>query len=240
MTLSRSRIVAYASIPVLSFLAGTQVWSPDNGSRATDASAIWQPIALESAAYREGFRTVAAIARSVDLVVSGKIVTIERSRSIDVQGDVVHFARYTVDVSDIVAGRRFDEGPGESIQIEFLLPGSVDDASIESIQAGLPSGESLFFLRSKGRIGEGRRALENFDYYYVPTADSILTRGADGKIIAPYAGPDEFALQADARRRARSYEELVEYSRVQGRSPDSPQQRDALDRRREDLKREYS
>lgn len=213
------RLLQYASVGVVGLLLGTL--ASQTASSRPDA---FDPVRLAAAAYMEGFDSVGAIARSADLVVVGTLVDISRSRSIDVQGDIVHFASYVIAVDEVLAGSRLDRSGGQTISLEFVLPDGTTDSQLAEVDSQLPAHQSLFFLRSKGRIGDGRLGLENFEYYYMPTPDSVLTF-TGGSVEAPYSDDHDFALREDSRR-FKSFRALVDHARSEGsrgRGPVDPE-----------------
>lgn len=86
--------------------------------------------------------------RSSDTVVRGTIVSVAPGRTFgDPAGSPLHYAAATIRVDELLAGAPTSPN-GREVTLEIPLFDGLD--SIEPMEAGLPGGEGIFFLRNKG------------------------------------------------------------------------------------------
>lgn len=96
----------------------------------------------------ERHASLTGLARSSDAVVRGTIVDVSPGRAFgDTAGAALHYAATTVRVDELLVGS-LPSAQAREVTLEIPLFEGRD--SIESIEARLPGGEGIFFLRNKG------------------------------------------------------------------------------------------
>lgn len=110
-------------------------------------AALAGPGAGVDALQSERVASLTEMARASDLVVRATIASVAPGRSFgDPGGTPLHYAAVTLRLDEVLAGSRPTNG-SDMITLELPLFDGLD--SIGSLEAGLPGGEGIFFLRSK-------------------------------------------------------------------------------------------
>lgn len=174
------RLRIAALIPILSVLATLiacdSVASPSSDVSELNApSAFWDTLRVHGDEV-EYFPTLARMAESADIVVTGSFGAFKRTRVIqgDAEEDVVVYAATTLDVQKVIRG-----GGPTDISLEFLLPIDISEVeeTLKVLNTSLPVGPLLLFLRNKGG--------EEAAFYRVVNSYGVWAESPDGGVVAP-------------------------------------------------------
>ncbi|MCA2219245.1 hypothetical protein [Jidongwangia harbinensis] len=174
---------------VVSYVVSERAVATGSAARSADSFAMLRLEASEA----EHYDSLAAMKRSADAIVMGRVVSFGVSRTVrgDHPLDVVVYGSAVVDVRRQVSGRDL----GGSVAVEFLLPYQPADAAKQAaaFNAELPRGEALMFLRHKGGAEAGRYRLVNSAGLWAGTTraavDTPLTDEAPASSLTAGLGP---------------------------------------------------
>jgi len=144
-------------IGVTSFLLAACVAASTIGSgpRAQPDEDYWNALRVPGANEVEDYGSFGDMAASADLIVRGRLGTLEVGRIIrgDAEEDVVAMTSAGVFDAQILAGT----GPTDGLAVEFLAPFPATSVQgiLDRANAASPSGDVLLFLRDKGGAESG-------------------------------------------------------------------------------------
>lgn len=159
-----------ASVSVLAMaLTLLAACAPDADTAApTDSESFWGPLRID-AREAEVYSTLKDLKTAADSVVVGTLGEFSVGRRIqgDAAEDVVTFVTSEVAIERTLAGRDL----GSSVPLEFLGPAQPTDAEamVSQLNAALPSGEVLMFLRDKGGEEAGLFRVVNWSGLWAET-----------------------------------------------------------------------
>lgn len=152
----------------------------------------------------EAFATLEKMANSADSVVVGRFTSFTQSRTIqgDAPEDVVVLAKTDLEISETLAGAQY----GRTVTLEFLILVSPEeaDAYIDELNASLPSGDLVVFLRNKG----GNES----EFFRTTNSRGLWARTNRSQLDTPLASepPSETGLYERELRQVRSVEQLAD------------------------------
>lgn len=135
----------------------------------------------EGGVQAEQFTSLAQLTRMSDAVVRGSIVGVQPGRAYEgAPGDVLRSVVYLVE-GEVVAGGRMDRSRDTALRLEVFVGDERAPEGVPAIQpldAPLPEGEALFFLRNKATSIELFRQTADpdveRDYYRLVNTESLV------------------------------------------------------------------
>jgi hypothetical protein len=125
----------------------------------------------------EQYASLTEMARGSDAVVLGRVASVAAGRALGGAGSALHYAAVTLTVDETVVGSL----PGEhATQLTLEVPLFAGPGQLDALQATLPTGESLFFLRNKG----GHEA----DFYRLVVMRGVIVNREGFAEVAPGDG----------------------------------------------------
>jgi hypothetical protein len=170
-------------------------------TKAADHASFWPSLRVAGDEV-ERYATLAEMARKADAVVMGTFKSFSPSRTIrgDAPEDVVVYAKGELEIQQNVVGA----APSPTVALEFILPPGEAHALIGQLNAALPRGPALVFLRAKRGDGEaGLFRVVNSRGLWAPTKRSAVD--------TPLAeeSPMSSGLYAEERAGVQSVDELA-------------------------------
>jgi hypothetical protein len=119
-------------------------WSTEQPQRRTNSFSNAGVAAMEI----EHFTSLAEITGAADAVVRGNVTSVAPGRAFgDPDASPLHYGAVTLRVEELVAGSL---AAADTVELILEVPLFDGPESIAVLDAGLPDGEALFFLRDKG------------------------------------------------------------------------------------------
>jgi hypothetical protein len=189
-------LVVALSVPFVYVLSKPS--SVDAVAQAERSDVFWNSVRV-NAIESEHYDTLAALTRSADAVVLGRVVAARPGRvvhdrgaeaeGVDPRQADVFFLNLTVSVDEVLAGR----SPGDRVTVEILVP---NVELFGSLTKEYPSERAIFFLRDVALAaqlhGQPAGVVESLGGLYRLCTQDALVRDSNGLVHALDFGETEF------------------------------------------------
>ena len=179
-------------------------WGSEQSTARTEAAghaAFWPSLRVAGDEV-ESYATLSEMARGADAVVMGTFKSFSPSRTIrgDAPEDVVVYAKGELEIQQNVVGA----APSRTVALEFILPPGDADSLVGQLNAALPRGPMLVFLRAKR--GDGETGL-----FRVVNSRGLWAKTDRSPVDTPLAEgpPTTSGLYAEERAGVQSVDELA-------------------------------